>query len=164
MAPAPSEPCGNEQELAGARVHGTPPFAYLKASPSPPLLTTRSLHHQNIPMRPQFLSITARARDRARAPPLRLAGVREVHASPYFFTPPLSYWTWLAAPTRHRKCHAGHLGALEHATVRSRTVATLCPTLPTTSGLPRAPADVPRRPQHATRSPPSSLLLTAPPR
>src|SRR4051812_27821434 len=44
-------------------------------------------------------------------------------AIPYFFTPPLSYWTRLAASPGHKQCHGSHLGTLERATVRSRTVA-----------------------------------------
>ena len=53
--------------------------------------------------------------------------------------------------------------ALEHATVHPCTVAALCPMPPTTSALPRTPADAPRRPLHATPLSPSSLsLLLAP--
>ena len=63
-----------------------------------------------------------------------------------------------------KKWHAGHLHALECATVRSRTVAAPFQPPPATSGLPRTLAYVPRRLQHATRSAPFCLLLPAPPR
>ena len=50
--------------------------------------------------------------------------------------------------------------APERATVLPRTVAALCPSHPTTSSLPLAPVEVPRRPQHATVQSPSSLPLS----
>ena len=62
-----------------------------------------------------------------------------------------------------KKWHAGHLHALEHATVRSRTVDAPCQPPPATSGLPSAPDDAPRRPQHAKPWSPSSFSLLRPP-
>ena len=61
-----------------------------------------------------------------------------------------------------KKWHAGHLHALERATVRSRTVAAPCQPPPATSALPLTPADAPRRPQHATPLYPSFLSLLLP--
>ena len=62
-----------------------------------------------------------------------------------------------------KKWHAGHLHALERATVRSRTVDAPCQAPPATSALPLTPADTPRRPQHVTLLPPSSFSLLLPP-
>ena len=53
--------------------------------------------------------------------------------------------------------------APEHAIVLPRTIAALCPSHPTTSSLPLAPVEVPRRPQHATPLAPSSFSLLLPP-
>ena len=61
-----------------------------------------------------------------------------------------------------KKWHAGHLHALERATVRSRTVAAPCQPPPATLALPLTPADASRRPQHAMPLSPSSLSLLLP--
>src|SRR4051812_22605065 len=54
------------------------------------------------------------------------------------------------------------MGALERATVRSRTVAAPFQPPPATSALPLTPADAPRRPQHDSWSAPSSFPLPCP--
>ena len=66
----------NGNNLAGAWVYGEPWLAYLKASPSLSLTTTRSYPFQIAPLCPQLSSRSTRARDQARPPPLLLAGVR----------------------------------------------------------------------------------------
>lgn len=62
------------------------------------------------------------------------------------------------ARTREKAAHAGQRRALEHATV----LPTVDTALPSTSGRPRAPVDVPRRPHHASRSPTCSCALLSP--
>ena len=76
--PAPPEPCGNGQKVAGAQVHGTSPFSYKRTPRAPPLLTNCSLTHSIFPLRHSPHSRQARAR----ASPRRLAIVRSVQTLP----------------------------------------------------------------------------------
>ena len=85
-------------------------------------------------------------------PPIFYSGQPHFHSSPSsLFThwppkaskgkipslaPPKCYWTSKGAPTSIENGLDSHMGALEHATVRSRTVAAPCQPPPATSGLP----------------------------
>ena len=113
-------------------------------------------------------------------PPIFYSGQPHFHSSPSsLFThwpskaskakipslaPPKHDWTCKGVPTSIENGLDSHMGALERATVRSRTVAAPCQAPPATSGLPSAPDDAPRRPRHATLSAPSSPSLSGSPR
>ena len=66
-------------------------------------------------------------------------------------------------PPGLKNCRASRLHALEHATVCSGTVVAPFQPPPSTSGLPSAPDEMPRRLGHDSWSAPSSFSLLWPP-
>ena len=110
-------------------------------------------------------------------PPIFYSGQPHFHSSPSsLFThwppkaskakipslAPKHYWTCKGAPTSIESGLDSHMGALERATVRSRTVAAPFQAPPATSGLPSVPDETPRRPVQGSWSAPSSLSLSCP--